>query len=275
MLNVLRRMTFALLIGVLLVWSLFPLWYAVVASLSRDTELYQPHFLPPGAYGGNFADLFQRSALLHGMLNGLIVAAGAVGVSLCLGLPAALALARLRFRFRTLVLMLVLGTSLFPQAAVLAGFFEMYRGLGLYNSLLAVVLADLLLVLPFTVWLLRACLKALPRELDDLAALDGATPLVMVRQIFLPLVWPGIAASGVLALVAVWNEFLFAFTFTMTETARTAPVTVALLWGHTPHDQPWGTLMAACVVMTLPAAALVVLFQRKMVENLSAGAVGG
>lgn len=264
-----RTASFALLVAGLLLWSLFPLWYAIIASLSRDTELYQPHLLPPGAWWGNFQDLFARSRLVRGMVNALVVALGVVGLSLALGVLAGYALARLRFPGKAFVMAAILGTSLFPQAAVLAGFFEMLRGLGLYNTLVGVILADLLLVLPFTTWVLSAALRALPAEFDDLAALDGVPPLVMLARVFVPLAWPGIAASAILALVAVWNEFLFAFTFTMTEEVRTAPVTVALIWGHTPHDLPWGTLMAACVVMTLPAAALVLALQRRMVVVLT------
>jgi trehalose/maltose transport system permease protein len=273
--DVLRRTAFVCALGLVVVWSLFPLWYALVASLSRDTELFEPHYWPVSLYLGNFTDLLHRSLILRGMVNSMVVAVAELVVSLGLSLLAAYPLARVAFGGRRLILMAVLMTTMFPQVAVLAGFYELIRALGLYNTLWAVVMADLLIVLPFSVWLLTAYLRALPRELDDLALIDGTAPLSLIWHVYLPLLWPGVVATGLLAFVAVWNEFLYAFTFTFTEDTRTAPVTLALLWGQTPHDMPWGDLMAASVILTLPCLLLVMLFQRRIVSGLTTGAVSG
>ncbi len=273
--RMLRKMAFTAGLAVLLVWSLFPLWFAVVSSFSTDTQLYQPHYWPPSGYLGNYIDLFQRTRLLRGMVNSLIVGVVALAATLTLALLAAYPLARIAFPGQRLLLFAVISTSMFPQVAVLAGFYEAFTALGLYSSLSAVVLADLLILLPFSLWLMTAYMRALPRELEDIAVIDGAGPLVILLRVYLSLLWPGMAATGLLAFIVVWNEFLFAFTFTLTEDKHTAPVALSILGGTVVHAVPWGPLMAACVVLTLPCAVLLLVFQRKIVSGLTSGAVNG
>lgn len=271
----LRKLPFRVGMLALLVWSLFPLWYAVVTSFSKDTELFEPHYVPPSLWLGNYQDLLARSRLPQAMVNSVLVALGTVGLALVLGLLAAYPLSRIAFRGRGLVSFAVLATTMFPQVAVLAGFIELIQRLGLYNHLAAVIFADLLLLAPFSLWLISTYMRALPQELEDIAVIDGARPLTILTRVLLPLLWPGMVAVGLIGFIAVWNEFLFAFTFTLTEDRRTAPVTLSLLGGKTPHDLPWGDLMAGSVLMTLPVAVLVVVFQRRIVSGLTAGAVNG
>jgi trehalose/maltose transport system permease protein len=250
-------------------WSLFPLRYALVASLSTDTQLYEPHYVPPGLYyWGNYADLFARTRLVRGLFNSVLVGGAVVTLALGLSVLAAYPLARIAFPGRRWFLLAVLATTMFPQVAVLAGFYELMQALHLYNSLTAVVLADLVLLAPFSLWLISAYMRALPQELEDSAILDGASPWDILTRVFLPLMGPGMAATGLLAFIAVWNEFLFAFTFTLTEDKHTATVAVAMLGGSVVHAVPWGPLMAACVVMTLPCAVLVAVFQRQITSGL-------
>jgi trehalose/maltose transport system permease protein len=271
----LRKTAFVAGLALLIAWSLFPLWFAVVSSFSTDTQLYEPHYWPPSGYLGNYIDLFSRTRLLRGMVNSVIVGSVAVGLTLALALLAAYPLSRIAFPGKSLLLFAVLATTMFPQVAVLAGFYEMFIALGLYNTLSAVVLADLLILLPFTLWLMTTYMRALPQELEDIAVIDGAGPLTILFKVYLPLLWPGMAATGLLAFIAVWNEFLFAFTFTLTEDKHTAPVALSILGGRVVHAVPWGPLMAACVVLTLPCAVLLLAFQRKIVSGLTAGAVNG
>lgn len=266
----LSRIGFGLLVAALLGWSVFPLWYAFVTSFSIGTATFQPHYLPPGFDPTNYADVLNRGHLLRAMANSAAVAEVSVILILVLSLFAAYPFARIVFPRRRLLLLSVLATTLFPPVAVLAGFYELFRALHLYNTLAAVIVTYILVLLPQTLWLLTAYLRAIPVEIEDMAVIDGATPFVIVTRILLPLIWPGMIATGLLAFIIAWNEFLFAFTFTMTEEQRTAPVAIALLWGYTPHDTPWGSLMAACVLTTLPPIALVVLFQRRMVSGLGA-----
>lgn len=271
----LRRAGFGLMVLVLVLWSGFPLWYALVTSLSTDTQLFRPHYLPPQLYWGNYQDLFQRSRLLQGMVNSLAIGVIAVALALGFGMMGAYALTRPHLPWRRFVLFAVLATGFFPQVSVLAGMFELYRATGLYNTRLAVVLADLLLLCPFSLWLLSAYLRAFPPELDDMAQIDGASPWQALVHVNLPLMGPGLAATGILGFVAVWNEFLFAFTFTIDTETRTAPVALAVLGGQTPHDLPWGDLMAASVLLSLPPLVLAWGFQRRMISGLAAGSIGG
>jgi trehalose/maltose transport system permease protein len=188
---------------------------------------------------------------------------------------AAYSFGRVAFRGRGLLLLTVLAVSMFPQVAVLSGMFELIRWFGLYNTIPGLVLANLMLTLPFTVWVLTTFMRELPREIEEAALVDGATPWILIRRVFLPLLGPAAVTTGLLAFVVAWNEFLFALTFTLTDERRTVPVAIALMSGATAYELPWGAIMAASVVVTVPVVLLVLVFQRRIVAGLTAGAVKG
>jgi trehalose/maltose transport system permease protein len=158
---------------------------------------------------------------------------------------------------------------------VLSGMFELVRALGLYNSLPGLMLSNMILTLPFTVWVLTTFMRELPKELEEAAVVDGASDWVIVRRVFLPLLGPALVTTGLLAFIAAWNEFLFALTFTLTNEQRTVPVAIALITGASAEELPWGNLMAASVIVTVPLILLVLVFQRRIVAGLTAGAVKG
>jgi len=191
------------------------------------------------------------------------------------GLTAAYALGRVQFRGRGAVLMIVLGVSMFPQVAVLSGLFEVIRALNLYNDPLSLIFSYTIFTLPFTVWILTTFMRQLPKELEEAAIVDGASPITTLFKVFVPLMWPAMATTGLLAFIAAWNEFLFALTFTLTDDQRTVPVAIALITGGSQHELPWGNLMAASVIVTVPLVVLVLIFQRRIVSGLTAGAVKG
>src|SRR3546814_3023114 len=153
---------------------------------------------------------------------------------------------------------------MFPQIAVLAGMFELVRGLGLYNGLAGLVLSYLILTLPFTTWVLTAFMRELPRALEEAAIVDGAPPRRILAGVFLPLLAPALAATGLLAFILAWNEFLFALTFTLSPEQRTWRVANALISGASAYELPWGSVMAASVIVTLPLIVLVLLLQRQI-----------
>jgi trehalose/maltose transport system permease protein len=196
-------------------------------------------------------------------------------VSLFLATTAAYALARVSFRGRGLLLLTILSVSMFPQVAVLSGMFELIRWLGLFNSLPALMLSNMILTLPFTVWVLTTFMRELPKELEEAAIVDGAGDWVIVRRVFMPLLGPALVTTGLLAFIAAWNEFLFALTFTLTNEQRTVPVAIALITGASARELPWGRLMAASVIVTVPLIALVLVFQRRIIAGLTAGAIKG
>ena len=255
--------------------SLFPLLYALATSFKRGGELFSGRFWPEHPGWSNYAGLFRDQPFGTNLLNSALVAGAVTLVSLALALLAAHALGRLRFKGRGTLLGCILAVSMFPQVAVLSGLFELVTALRLYDSLAALVLSDLIFTLPFTVWVLTTFMRELPRELESAALIDGAGVATLIFRVFLPLLWPALAATGLLAFIAAWNEFLFALTFTLSSDERTVPVAIALIAGASSYELPWGNIMAASVIVTLPLIALVVALQRHIVSGLTAGAVKG
>lgn len=258
-----------------MVVSVFPLLVAVSSSLKTGDGLFDPSLLPAAPTLDNYRHLFAEHPFGRNLLNSAIVATVVVAISLALSLMAAWSLGRVCFRGRGVLMMCILASSMFPQVAVLSGMFELVRTLGLYDSLGALMVSDLMLTLPFTVWVLVTFMRQLPRELEDAAAMDGVGPLGLVFRIFLPLLWPSLVATGLLAFIAAWNEFLFALTFTLSGSSRTVPVAIALISASSAFELPWGGIMAASVIVTLPLVGLVLLLQRHIVSGLTQGAVKG
>jgi trehalose/maltose transport system permease protein len=260
--------------ALLLFYLLFPFYWAVVTSMKSGTGLFQVDFLPPVNLS-NYWGVFAQGPFGLNILNSVIVAVSVVALSLGIALFASYALGRVRFRGRAALLLLVLGVSMFPQVAVLSGMFELVRALGIYNKLTSLILAYMIFTLPFTVWVLTTFMRELPRELEEAALVDGAAPWQVLFKIFLPIMGPALVTTGLLAFIAAWNEFLFAITFILNPDVRTVPVAIALISGASQYDLPFGTIMAASVIVTLPLIVLVLIFQRLIVSGLTAGAVKG
>jgi trehalose/maltose transport system permease protein len=273
MANLVRTAGFYLLVAVIVLQAVFPFYYAIVTAFKSGPAIFRVDYWPTTFSLANYVGVMTQGAFPRNILNSVFVAGTAVAISLCLAVTAAYALARSRFRGRGLLLLTILSVSMFPQVAVLAGLFEMVRAFGLYNSLWSLVLAYMIFTLPFTVWVLTAFMRDLPVEIEEAAIMDGASPWGIVTQIFLPLMWPAMVTAGLLAFIAAWNEFLFALTFTATDDQRTVPVAIALLSGATAFEIPWGNIMAASVIVTVPLVALVLVFQRRIVSGLTAGSV--
>lgn len=271
----LARGGFALLLLAIGAFALFPFYHAVVTSFRSGTELFSPALWPENLDLSNYVQVFTQLNFGRTILNSVLVAAAVVGLSLLLAVTASYALGRVRFRGRGALMLTILGVSMFPQVAVLSGMFELIRALGLYDTLPGLMLANLVLTLPFTVWVLTTFMRELPKELEEAAYADGASPLTVIRRVFLPLLWPAMAPTALLAFIVSWNEFLFAFTFTLSAETRTVPVAIALLSGGSRQELPWGLVMAASVIVTIPVVLLVLAFQRKIVSGLTAGAVKG
>jgi trehalose/maltose transport system permease protein len=270
-------MNIGLLIAVLaiLVYTVFPFYYAIVTSMKTGSALFRVDYFPFDWSLQNYTAVFEQQPFGRNILNSVGVAVAVVFASLLLGTLAAYALSRVAFRGRGLLLATILAVSMFPQVAVLSGMFELIRALGLYNNLLGLILSYLIFTLPFTVWVLTTFMRELPKELEEAAIVDGARPWTIVTRIFLPLLWPAMVTTGLLAFIQAWNEFLFALTFTLTDTQRTVPVAIALISGGSQYELPWGNIMAASVIVTLPVIALVLVFQRRIVAGLTAGALKG
>jgi trehalose/maltose transport system permease protein len=255
--------------------AVFPFYWAVVSSLKTGSAIFRVELLPSNPSLENYWALFAEQSFARNILNSLIVASAATAISLLLAVTAAYALGRIRFRGRSAILFAVLSISMFPQIAVLSGLFELIRYFGLYNTLIGLVFSYLILTLPFTTWVLTVFMREMPRELEEAAIMDGASPLRILTQVFLPLMGPALAATGLIAFILAWNEFLFALTFTLSGEQRTVPVAIALITGASAYELPWGRVMAASVTVTVPLIVLVLVLQRHIVSGLTAGAVKG
>jgi trehalose/maltose transport system permease protein len=266
------------LAAALVVWvSIFPFIYAVATSFKSGAALFDPSLWPATWSLENYVSLFTVAEQPFGrhIVNSVMVSVLVVAVSLFIGVTAAYALGRIQFRGRGLLLTAVLAVSMFPQVAVLAGMFELIRFLGIYNKAFGLVLPYMIFTLPFTVWVLTTFMKQLPKELEEAAIMDGCGPWRIIKDVFMPLLWPALVSTGLLAFIAAWNEFLFALTFVLDNNERTVPVSISLISGASKYDIPWGNIMAASVVVTLPLVLLVLIFQKKIVSGLTAGAVKG
>jgi len=273
--RLLGRIGFYLLLAAILFYTVFPFYWAIVSSLKAGSELFKVEFWPSSPAWENYASVFKEQPFGRNILNSIFVAVSTVVLSLALAVAASYALGRIRFKGRTVLLFTILGVSMFPQIAVLSGMFELVRAFGLYNNLLSLTLSYMIFTLPFTVWVLTTFMRELPKELEEAAVIDGARPLTIVTKIFLPLMGPALATTGLLAFIAAWNEFLFALTFTLSGEMRTVPVAIALISGASSYELPWGNIMAASVIVTVPLIILVLIFQRRIVSGLTAGAVKG
>ncbi|WP_439546567.1 carbohydrate ABC transporter permease [Sandarakinorhabdus sp.] len=260
---------------ILALFLLFPFYYAVVSSLRPGADMFQPAYWPSAPTLEHYRAVLTEQPFARNILNSVVVAGAVVALSLGIGTLAAYSLARTRFVGRRLLLYTVLGVSMFPQVAVLTGLFEIIRLFDLYNSLWSLVFSYMIFTLPFTVWVLTAFMRDLPIEIEEAAIMDGATPWIIVTRIFLPLLGPALITTGLLAFIAAWNEFLFALSFTLTNEQRTVPVAIALITGASQYELPWGNIMAASTIVTVPLIVLVLIFQRRLVAGLTAGAVKG
>jgi trehalose/maltose transport system permease protein len=273
--KLLSTIGFYALVVVIVVFSVFPFYYAIITSFATGTELFKVNYWPKAFDWGNYESVLGGRNFVRSIWNSVFIATTTVVFALFLAVTASYALARVRFRGRGLLLMMILAVSMFPQIAVLAGLFELVRFLGIFNTPYAMIMSYVIFTLPFTVWVLTTFMRDLPVEIEEAAIVDGATPWIIITKVFLPLLWPALVTTGLLAFIGAWNEFLFALTFTSSETTRTVPVAIGLLSGASQQEIPWGPIMAASVIVTVPLIILVLIFQRKIVAGLTAGGVKG
>lgn len=266
---------FWLLMAVIVLYSIFPFYWAIVSSLKPSSDLFTVEFWPTNLTFENYKGVFSEQPFGRNILNSVITSVSTVALCLFLSVTAAYALGRVQFKGRGMLLLIILSVSMFPQVAVLSGMFEMISMLGVYNNLIGLIMSYMLFTLPFTVWILTTFMRELPKELEEAAIVDGASPWVIISKVFLPLLGPVFITTGLLAFIAAWNEFLFALTFTLTNEMRTVPVAISLMSGNSQHELPWGSLMAASVIVTIPLIFLVLIFQKRIVSGLTAGAVKG
>lgn len=274
-----RRLPFWLLIAVIFVYAVFPFYWAIRSAITPDGELFVTpvKYFPGNPTFANFREVLSSGEFQRALLNSTIVAGSVTLLALLLGSLAGYALGRFNFRGRSAALYLMLSMTIFPQIAILGALYKMINTFGLYNSLGALILSYMIFTLPFTVWVLTSFMRGLPRDLEEAAYIDGASPLQAFYKVILPLVAPGLVTTGLLAFIAAWNEFLYALSFTQTIDKHTVPVAITTFTGKSgsTFQIPWGQIMAATIVVTLPLITLTLILQRRILAGLTAGAVKG
>lgn len=275
--RILNRTWFWVLIAFIVLYTLFPFYWAIVSSLKTSQEVVQtpPTFWPKNVTFENYKRVFQDASFMRALLNSTIISTSVVILSLVLGTVAAYAMARLKFRGRSITLYLILSMTMFPGIAILGSLFQMMKRFHAFNTLWGLVIVYLTFALPFTVWVLTNFFRAMPGDLEEAALVDGATPMQALRQVLMPLAIPGMVTTGLLAFIEAWSEFLYARSFTLTDKAKTVQVAISEFTGNQQYEVPFGVRMAAAVVVTVPLLIGVLLVQRRIVAGLTAGAVKG
>lgn len=256
------------------VFCLAPVLFQLAASFTPEERLTElTAGFPDPLMWSHYRTVLQQTEFPKALRNSLLVAAITTAAALLLAAPAAYALAKLPVRGKGSILAFVLSTSMLPQIALASPLYLVIRALHLRDTLWALALVYTTFAVPLAIWLLYSFLVRLPDELLAAARIDGAGELRCFCLIALPLLRPGIAAAAILIFLFSWNEFLFALTLSATSASRTVPVEIALFPGL--HTIPWGEISAASILAVLPAAALVLLFQRRITAGLTAGAIKG
>jgi multiple sugar transport system permease protein len=257
------------------VYCLAPFYWMIVSSLKANPLLDQALF-PTNPTLTNYREVFSsQNNFQYALRNSVIVAGTTTLVALLIGVFSAYALARLQFPGKKLVLGAVLATAMFPLIALLTPLFQLFTNLGWIDTYPPMIISNISFTLPLSIYVLTSFFSEMPWELEMAAKVDGATPGQAFRKVIVPLATPGIFTSAIIVFIAAWNEFLIAYT--MTQTLRSQPVTVAIakFTGASRFEQPFGTIMAAGVLVTIPLVILVLMFQRRIVAGLTAGGVKG
>jgi multiple sugar transport system permease protein len=270
-----RQVLLWVAVAAIVVFCLFPFYWLINTSLKSGADLSGADLLPPSPTLDNYSSIMEDDNFTMALRNSAIIAGSVTILSLVIGSFAGYALARLRLPKKFLILAILLSISTFPPIAIAAPVFELWTDIGLYNSYLGLILPSLAFGLPLTVYILASFFREIPRELEEAALVDGATRVQAFRKIVVPLAAPGVVTAGLLVFIFVWNEFLFAITLTSTPERRPVPAAIAFFTGSTQFEIPLGTISAASVVVTVPLIILVLIFQRRIVAGLTAGAVKG
>lgn len=268
-----RNLPLGVMILLLMFLVLAPFYWIFTSSIKEPQEIIarEPTLLPQSFTTEHYDKLLRNSDFPTYLGNSLIVAIGTMVITVVLSTLAAYGLYRLRFPGRKMLFRIILITYAFPGVLLLVPLYDMMSRLGLVDHLHALIIVDVTLAAPFAVWMLQAFFRTIPQELEEAAALDGATRLGIIVRILLPLAAPGVASIATFAFISSWTEYIFASILILSESNRTVPVGLAGIIGQ--YQVDWGLLLAGATVTALPVIALFALVGRNFVEGLTAGAV--
>lgn len=261
--------------AVIVIWCLLPFYWMIVTAFRDVGYTFDNTPFFTHVTWDNFRTAFSAEMGNHlgqALLNSLFISGVTTVIALLFGVFAAYALARLNFKGKFLVLGVVLGASMFPGVAIVTPLFQLFGNLNWIGQYQALIIPNISFVLPLTVYTLTSFFREMPWELEEAARIDGCTQGQAFRKIIMPLAAPAVFTTAILAFIAAWNEYLIA-SILSTEATQTVTVAIANFAGSQPHQDPYTAVMAAGTVVTIPLVVLVLIFQRKIVAGLTAGAV--
>ncbi|MFI9103738.1 carbohydrate ABC transporter permease [Streptomyces fildesensis] len=260
---------------IVVLYALFPVWWIVALSFKDPSTLSDGNFIPRKWTWANYRGIFQTSEFTRALINSIGIALIATTIAVVLGTMAAYAVARLRFPGKRLLIGMSLLIAMFPPISLVSPLFNIERVLGIFDTWPGLIIPYMTFSLPLAIYTLSAFFREIPWDLEKAAKMDGATPAQAFRLVIAPLAAPGVFTTGILVFIFCWNDFLFAISLTSTTAARTVPAAIAFFTGSSQFQQPAGSIAAAAVVITVPIVIFVLLFQRRIVAGLTAGAVKG
>jgi multiple sugar transport system permease protein len=261
-------------ITLIILYCLAPFYWMLVSAFRRPEDTFETDVVPTPASFQNFLDAFDpKNNFTRALANSLFVAATVTILTLVIGTFAAYALARLDFRGKNISLAVIIATSMFPGIAMVIPLFKLFTDINWINTYQALILPAMSFALPLAVWNLTAFFRQMPAELEQAAMVDGCTQAQAFRRVIMPLAAPGVFTTAIIVFVAAWNEYIIALTMTNKADYRTATVAVTFFTGTTGRDIPFGSIMAAGVILTVPLLIMVLIFQRRIVAGLTAGGV--
>jgi multiple sugar transport system permease protein len=260
--------------AVVVIYCLVPFYWMAVSAFRRPVDQFDDSPLPTPWSVQNFTAVFKPGVGFgRALLNSLVVAGLTTVITLLVGTLTAYALARLRFRFKNAVLGVVIATSMFPGISLIIPLLKLFSDIGWINTYQAMILPTLSFALPLAVWNLTAFFRQMPFELEQAAMVDGCTRGEAFRKIIIPLSAPGVFTTAIITFIAAWNEFIIALSMVNKKEMQTATVSISKFTGAYGFDQPFGTQMAAGVIVTVPLVIVVLIFQRRIIAGLTAGGV--
>ena len=258
-----------------ILWTLFPVLWILSLSFKPESGINNERFLPDSFTFDNYRTVFKTPLFTSALRNSIFISLIATLLSVIIATVAAYAIARLEFPGKKLILSLALAIAMFPAVSLVGPLFDIWRSIGLYDTWLGLIIPYMSFTLPLSIWTLSAFFREIPWEMEQAAQIDGATSWQAFRKVIVPLAAPGVFTAAILAFFFAWNDFVFGISLTSTDAARPVPAALAFFTGASQFQRPAAAISAAAVIVTIPVVILVLLFQRRIVAGLTAGAVKG
>ena len=270
-----EKVAWTIAIAVVLLYALIPVAWITSLSLKPAADVADGRFIPKEISFENYEQIFSTDTFNAALINSLGIAALSTLIAVVLAAMAAYAISRLDFPGKTLILSGALAVAMFPPISIVGSLFDLWRTVGLFDTWPGLIIPYMTFTLPLAIYTLSAFFREIPWELEQAAQVDGATPFQAFQKVIVPLAAPGVFTTAILVFIFAWNDFLFANTLTSTDQARTVPAALAFFTGGSQFEDPTGSISAAAVVVTVPIIIMVLIFQRRIVAGLTAGAVKG